>query len=313
MKPRDLRCTSRAPRAAFLVASAVACVSAQAPTSVIDDASPLYRAAVLLGGRYAVAVTYEDPILQRPEDMLLTGNNPDSPISYEPRMKHLRVPDDLTPNRTPKLDGGALGKLLEAYHASNPDGIRFKILETTYGLHVVPDTVLDLTGKPVRATTPLDATITVPEGERMATEHLKAISDAVERASGVHLLLIDEWVDQYYAANGLSPAKNVLVPILLGWSGPEAKLPYSFVWGAAGVSGRQALLSLLDTSATTLVWHVNCHPHPVPGKSMCMFNVVPLRVPITGPDGVVHQQELAFDRCVKCPRLPAPRPQTQRQ
>jgi len=305
---KDLRLAVCISPAVLIACTTAASLCAQPPTPVIDGSAPLFRAAVQLGGRYAVAVTYEDPILLWHGDILLTGNNPESAVSYEARAQHLQVPEELTPGVTPKLNGEAIGKLLDAYHSANPDGRRFKVLETGYGLHILPDTVRGQGGLPVPATTPLDATVTVPGGERMATEHLQALSDAVARASGIHLILNDGWVDQYYAANGLMPSKNVLVPLLLGQGGDAAKRPYSFVWGGSNVTGREALLSLLGGSATTLAWYVTCHPHPTPGRGYCMLSVTPLRVPFTGLDGVAHERELGFDRCNKCPPLPPPPP-----
>jgi hypothetical protein len=138
----------------------------------------------------------------------------------------------------------------------------------------------------------------------MAGEHLDALYDAVAHASNVNLTKFWPSFDQYYAANGLSPSMSILIPLRARQIGDAAKRPYSFAWGASDVTAREALLSLLNNSATTMAWYVTCHPNPTPGLGSCMFSVVPLKVSVTGPDGSPEEKDLSFDRCVKCPALP---------
>ena len=246
--------------------------------------------------------------MTRREDMILTGIRPNVPMAYESRSRTVRIPSDLIPARTQKLDAAALGSLLDSYHRDNPDAPQFSVRETRYGLHIIPTLLRGDEGQVVRAVTPLDAIVTVPVGDRMASGHLAALSAAVNAAAGIKTLLIDDSVDSYYAANGLALPRRVLARLLTGSGGEEAKRPYVFRWGASGVPAREALLSLLEGSASTLTWYVTCHPSPDPANRLCNFSVVPLTVVVVGPDGKASKRSLAYDRCTKCPPLGPPPP-----
>ncbi len=272
-----------------------------------ESAAGLCLAADVVGGRYAVAVTCEDPILLRRDAMALTGTHPERAMSYRKVEQAFVVPEELSPGITPKLSSASLVKLLDAYYRANPDGPRYRILESSYGFHLVPESVRDERGQLVRATTVLDAIITVPREVRTPSDHLQAIGEAVTRASGFKLDASGSMTaDLLYAANGVVPTKMTLIR---AYSGDEAvKLPYSFPWGVSGVSGREALLSFLDKSATTLTWRLHCNPHPEPAKSLCWLWTEALVATVTGPDGTPERKTLSYDRCVTCPPLGRPFP-----
>jgi hypothetical protein len=285
---------------------------AQAPLDpeVVNHPSPLFEAAQRLGGRYAVPVTYEDAILLRKDETVLTGVDPGNPWSYEARIRPITIPWELTPTVTPKLNKAALGKLIDAFYATNPNGPRFRIEESKHGWHILPDSVRDERGQFVSAVTPLDAVVSVPAAERLVEDHLGALVDALTRATGIEINQFTPDCNRFYAANGLMPPKALgLAPEL---STLEAKRPYSFSWGANGVTGRGALRSLLEGSATTLAWYVTCHSQPAHGKSVCGLSVVPLVVTVTGADGRPERRSLTYDRCTKCPPLPPPPPAARR-
>jgi hypothetical protein len=213
-----------------------------------------------------------------------------------------------------------MDKLLDAYHSDNPNAPRFRVIASGYGFHIVPADVRDENGDWSRAITPLDSIISVPEEDRMASEHMKAIVEATARASGIRLgLYLGPPFNGLYAANGLTIARNqpviphdpkVPVPeIPLEW-----KRPYMFRWGASQVSARDALISLLSGSATTLRWGVGCGPNPDRAKTECTLIIDPIEVKVPGPDGQPAMQQLQFDRCLRCPPLPAlPAPAAQKR
>jgi hypothetical protein len=189
----------------------------------------------------------------------------------------------------------------------------------------VPESVRGDSGQFVRAKTPLDAAVSVPVGERLADEHLNLLAEALTRASGIEVQLIAPNCNGLYAANGLIPPKLLTLGIPPGSAiesspgippgqfSPEARRPYSFSWGATGVTGREALLSLLEGSASTLSWRVNCHSLPANGKSHCWLNIGPLQTTVLGFDGRPEKRTLSYDRCTKCPPLPPPPPTGRRQ
>ena len=271
---------------------------------------PLNRAAWDLEGRYATVVTYEDPILLARDDMVIgPGVNEGNPRAFAAGFNLFALPAHLTPAQTPKLNATALGGALDLYHRLNPNGPRFRVLETGYGLHIVPDTVRDQTGARVPALSILDTPIAVPTRRRTAQEHLRALSDAAAAASGVKVGLTSLSLDGDYAYNGLAPNQG----IALGTD--EEKRPFSFEWGApTTVPARQALVSLLEGSSTTLTWWLWCFPASQPENRVCLLTVAPLSVNVMGEDGTVRSRKMIlYDRCTKCPPLPpAPPPGPQR-
>lgn len=142
----------------------------------------------------------------------------------------------------------------------------------------------------------LDTVITVPRAEpRLVAEHIQAICGAVKAATGVRLANSYLYIDQAYAHNGLVPDRNTLFS-----QSQEARRPYSFSWGASAVPARDALISLLQGSATTIVWDMLCDPFG------CALNLTPLTVTVTGPDGRSRPQLLRDDRCTNCRPLRPP-------
>jgi hypothetical protein len=268
---------------------------------------PLAEAADALQARYAMVVTYEDPTLLNREDMELHGSDESLRGAFLPRRGRFALPDELTPQRRPNLTADALAVLLGSFHAANPDGPHFRLLQTQYGFHIVPDTIRDQGGSRVKGTSILDAVVSVPHGLRTAGGHINAVCDAVAKATGVRILRSDAYTDQFYAFNGLVPDMNTLL------SGTQQALQaYSFPWGASGVPARDALVSLLQGSATTLTWRMMCGPSTMPQNRECALNLHPMTVIVAGPDGQPAKRLLQYDRCARCPPLSQPRVVLQR-
>lgn len=264
---------------------------------------PLSRVAWALEHRYATVVTYEDPVLLSRDDMYAAPGD-ENPRLFGAGFGLFFLPADLTPQKTPKLTAAALGEAVDLYHQLNPSGPRFRVLETHYGLHIVPDSVRDQTGARAPSRPVLDTPITVPVGLRTASGHLNAFRDAVAAASGIRVLLNAEVFDEDYAYGGLVPHQAVT---LLGTD--EEKRPYSFEWGVpAPVPARDALISLLEGSATTLKWYVWYSPAPRPEDRSFLLGIDAMSVEVAGEDGKVHLKRLRYDRCTKCPPLPQPMP-----
>jgi hypothetical protein len=285
---------------------------AQAGPSAVPPESayrPLQEAARLIENRYAVAVTYEDPTLLRRDDMRLIGTDENLPRAFVPSPGLLALPARLTPELTPKLTAKALQEVIDLFHQLNPQGPTFRLTETRYGFHIVPDSVRDENGGRVASPPILGVHITVPEALRTAAGHLAALADAVSKTSGVKMILNDEYVDQFYALNGYVPDKNA---DLFGTD--EEQRRFSFTWGiATATPARDALISLLENSATTITWQFRCTPNAKPENRECVMNLSPIQVAVTGEDGQPTKKLLLFDRCAKCPPLPpAPPPAPQR-
>ena len=262
------------------------------------SARPFRDVALILEHRYATPVTYEELIAGWPGDMeIRTGAR--GPVAFA-KGGAFGLPEELTPARTPKLDESSLQTALDFVLRLNPDGPRFRILKSRYGLHIIPDTVRNREGAIVQASSPLDAVVSVPEEQRLPSAHVRAICAAVKAATGVMLRLIDPSTDGYFLPNGLHPPQSLAI------LAEDRQRPYMFQWGASAVSGRDALISLLDHSATTLSWHFACSTATALPEPDCFLYLEPISVEVTGPNGEVTHQRITYDRCTA--NCPPPRP-----
>lgn len=271
-------------------------------------------AALLLEARYAKPVTYEDPVWQWRGDAYVAGHDENAPMSLALKNRQLFLPDRLTPAETSLLDAALVGRVLDAYHSQNAADTHYKVTTSRLGLHIIPTQFHNASGQLVPAGTLLDAYIRVPEGRRMASDHLQALRDAVTASAGTSLEGSgnDRWLDNFYAAGGLVPPKFATKVLT-----KEEQEPYSFVWGASTMTARDALLSLLDSSATTLSWRLLCQPSAKQRDRFCVLNVVPLQVPAIAADGnplldaagKPKMRSVSYDRLREPPKsIPRPAP-----
>jgi len=289
-------------RATLTIALLLSAVcAAQTPVAMGSNqrtsARPVYDAVEVLQSRYAVPITYEDPILLSRGDMESWISDESNPMAFFPKRGVSALPEALVPARTPRLDSAALGSMLDLLHQVNADGPHFRILESKYGFHVAPVTSHDAGGHRVSSSSILDVNITVPEERRMPSEHFVAVCKAVAVSSGIHVDPDGQYMDQWFALNGLIPPK------VISAAGEEQKRQFSFAWGAQAMTARDALISLLEQSATTLSWRVLCQPSTVPQNRACTLNLGPIQIATTGPCGEPTQKALSYDRCTKCPPL----------
>jgi hypothetical protein len=279
-------------------------VSAPAPDGsvVIESGRPLDEATRILADRYGVPITYEDPKWQWNEDLIIgkwiTGDLP-----------KFILPGGLYPEKTPTAESAAQ-KMVEADNSQNRQGLRFRVQKSRRGLHILPSQFHSASGDLVPATSILDVSVNVPAAERMASEHLRAICDAVGRITGVRLLIGAPLggLDSLFAANGvIAPRDVILRP-------PEERKMYSFLWGSSGSNARDAISALLEGSATTLRWFLRCDPALMGDPRFCVLNLRPLMKRVTTEDGKLRPGSnwMVFDRAakppVRAPAIPAPAP-----
>jgi len=256
---------------------------------------PLEEAARFLEAEYHAPVTYEDPLWLWAGDSVVRGSDPDSPMARWLWDRKLNLPQETSRAEGGKLDAALVQRVIDAYHAQNPADARFKVIESSLGLHIVPGSAHDGSGRMVAVTALLDTVISVPEAARMPSEHFEAICQAVTDASGVKVTNGQQWMDQFFAPNGAAP-RRFAAQILSA----QEKEPYSFRWGATGMSARAALVDLLRTSATTLSWALMCHPNLKRQNSECVLNLTPIVIAVTGDDGKPDRKSISFDRCGDC-------------
>jgi hypothetical protein len=282
-------------RSLFAVARMVLIVICAQPAGaqqVFEGRGPLVNAADLLERIYATPVTYESPqpLWEGAVDFYRTRNMPDGTRGAWPRQHSLIMPDGVNPEAVPVLTLAIVQKVVDAYNQQNPDQPRFRVLESRLGFHIVPSQVHDVSGKLVPATNPLDTVISVPRASRTAFEHLNAILDAVKAASGIPLIYPDRHFNNYYAANSY---------IVRNLPPTDAERPYMlFEWGVSDVSARDALISLMDGSSSTMSWRLSCGGMGWQNKT-CGFGISAL---IIGES----RTTVFLDRCTNCAPIPVP-------
>lgn len=262
-------------------------------TNTITWYYPLWRAAELLQSRYARVVTYEGPTtwLWR-ETLDLLGHMKDGREIFRAKEHALVLPEELTGELTskpaPVLNLELVSKVVAAYNRQNPGFPRYGVLESKLGFHIVPVEVPDETGRYVPATNLLDTRVSVPVAQRTASEHLKAICDAVSVSTGRPLVINGpSSFDGYFGANGYQLPK--------ARTGRER--PYIlFEWGIQDVKARDALINLLEGSCTTMRWLFVCELTPPLDKTRCHITMNPL---------TVAGRNQAFDRCANFRFIPA--------
>jgi len=274
--------------AAILMAAQAAALGAQtlsrdAPTfagSTITSSRPLSDAADVLQARYGVPVTYEDPPWAWGGDQETKVLAPNHKGILIPRARTIPFASGLSPDQTATIDV-ALLRVLEDYHEQG-DAPRFRIARSSYGLHLIPETVRDAGGVAAAAKNPLDSIVTVPKGARTASGHFVAICAAAGRAAVLPLQCsiagLDNWLERLFGAPGGT----------VDWAAPHSASAEggALDWGASGVSARDALIDLLSHSATTFTWRLYCQPG-AKASDFCVVNL--MRV-----------QSLEFDRCKDC-------------
>jgi hypothetical protein len=235
-------------------------ITAGRPLSEVAD---LIQVRMAVQGRTDKVITYEDPILMWKGDV--TQSSGSSTIS--PKSRTFSIPDELNADQLPELTMELLQKTLGAYHRGT-DGPRFRVFSSGMGFHIVPTEVRDSTGGLVSISPLLDTSIIVPIESRAPSGHFRAICDALAQASGIKIIAGAMWMDQSFAPNGIVPARTREL------SENEKKQVY-FAWGA-DTSAREAIMSLIEPSATTLRWDVRCAVDS--GGRNCVMNLNPISI-----------------------------------
>jgi hypothetical protein len=252
------------------------------PPSAVSLAGPGDSAVDRLQSSFAKIVTYEDPVWVWRGELV--------PERFTPKNR----PTDLWPvNRTFVMPAAAnppadlateVGKMLDAYHQTG--GPRFEVRTSKLGLHIVPVLSHDEAGNLVAAKNVLDAYVTVVTEQRTAYRHLQALIDAIGIATGVTITggaaFPDGWGYEFDPDRG------------------------KFSWGANSATGREALIDLLDRSATSFSWRLLCRTgQDASHDHTCLLDVPPIVVNVTDTTGKLKRTSLLFDRCGKCPPLPS--------
>jgi hypothetical protein len=268
----------------FLLAGAASAQSGQ-----IAGPRPLRDAAERLQSAWGRAVTYEEPLWRHPSDASMEGDP--LRLNVGPRFRSLILPAAALQSRGRAEDAAHLKGLVDAFNAGNAP-LAFGVLETAWGLHIVPVRSKDARGAGAPAPSLLETHVTISSQRRWPMLHVAAIAQAVSSSSGVR-------VESSSGTMGFGVNQLFL---------QEQSSP-TIEWGAPGpMKARDALLDLLSKSATTLSWQFNCQPASPNTTEFCVLSVDPIRVQTRDSTGKVSRTVLAFDRCVRCKPLGPPPP-----
>ncbi len=255
------------------------------PTNIVILAGPTDNAVDRLEASFGKVVSYEDPV------WVWRGDLAPERFNHRPHRLEPVTPTFVMPAlASPPADlATEVGKMLAAYHQTG--GPRFEVRTSKLGLHIVPALSRDENGQMVAAKNVLDAYVSVPAEQRRAYQHFYALCDAIGLATGITI------------THG--PA------FPQGWDYEFNPDKTAFSWGASGLTGREALIDLLDRSATSFTWRLFCwtgqdavHDHA------CLLDAHEVEVSITDANGKLKKTALLFDRCGKCPGLlPGLKPQ----
>ena len=140
----------------------------------------------------------------------------------------------------------------------------------------------------------MDSQVEVPAENRTPLEHLEALAKAAGTAAGIRVFGSNAYVNAYFGVN------QYLAP--MGGYRPEDRQYLAFDWGAKGTTAREALVSLLSRSCSTLTWRANCKHNALrEGENGCFWNVIAV---MTGEP----PHALQCDRCTGMRMLPTTTP-----
>jgi hypothetical protein len=232
------------------------------PQVIADKITPMEYAADVLEHMYLKPVTYEDPILSWSGDIGQVPNGIGKMLNI-PKRRSFEMPIEAHPSKTPTLDVGLLKRVVDAYQ-DQTDGPRFRVESSRWGLHLIPDQVRDRSGRFVGAINFLDTFISIPVEKRTPARHFQAICDAINASMviGVKLLFAPQYLDAYFSQIRISRFPT------------EAEMEQiSFSWGIEQMTARDALIDLLEQSASTMTWRLLCDTQP-----SCALNIVSTEV-----------------------------------
>lgn len=292
----DQRTLAKAAIAALL-SQTIFFLQALSPSNskVITSGRPLSEAARLLEGIYAKPVTYEDPLLMWRGDIGWSSSG--AGVNLHPKDRSFSLPVEFGEQKPPTLDLALVERILDAYHTQT-DGPRFRVISSRWGLHIVPSQARNISGQWISIKPLLDSRINIEVESRTPYAHFAALCDAVTDSAGIEIKAAAPWLDQNFAPNGLIPPR-------IGTLTDEEKKQISFTWGVKGKIARDALISLIELSATTLTWDLRCSTEP--SDRYCRLNLGPIQLPIANPYGLQLRKSLIWDRYKERPLTYLPR------
>lgn len=258
----------------------------------ISSGHPLAVLADMLEERYGKVVSYEDPMIVWRGDLMVRRNDENAKWGVIPKTRELVLPYDITNANRPALELGTLSGIVSLYGESNGDGPRFRVSSSWLGLHMIPDVVRNSDGIMKPAVNPLDLAINVSIEKRLPSEHFEAICAALSEEIGIEIKPNAQFLNQHYVPNGRYVPKDY---------DRSERGKYCIAWGTEGnQKARDAILSLIKGSGTTLTWRLMFVSSAAPEDRFWVFNLLPLKIIVVDRDGREQRTILEYDRCNQC-------------
>lgn len=164
---------------------------------VVESARPVAKAMVILEDRYQQPITYEEgPYIYQDdvEDLTVAANAPRRILAPKRwRIEsEIRLPSNVTKPELVSLINRFLRSATQSRGLSRDS---FRVLQSNYGLHVVPTQVRDFGGAETPVTALLDVQITLLTSRTDLYSVLRSFCDAVSEATGAKVSLAPVSVD----------------------------------------------------------------------------------------------------------------------
>lgn len=247
------------------------------PPAPITSGRPLADVIQLLQARFARPVTYEEPVWVHADDLqLMDPVRPARGLMLKRRTLDLSVVPGLAAAR--KLDRGLVEAVTTAYVNQNSTPV-FRVESSSHGLHVIPSSSRDAAGNISPQPALLDTVISIPaQTFQKVDSALEEICKAVGAAAAVRIDL------------SLRPMGSGFSQLY------DAGRPPAFSWEVDNQPARDAMVSLLERSATTFTWRFLCSAGKEPDEHFCVLGVVPLELTVRDRSGRQVKRRLQYDR-----------------
>lgn len=185
----------------------------------VEGARPIAKAMVMLESRYAQPITYEEgpyAYTGDVEDVTVAENAPRRILA--PRRWRIDAKMLLPENATKADLIGLVNSFLHTAAQDRGMSESFRVLQSSYGLHVVPTKVRNREGQETAVMPVLDVRLTVPRQSGDQYSLLQSLCHEVSQATGVDVILATIPPDfiKRTATIGAEndPARDVLIRVL---------------------------------------------------------------------------------------------------
>ena len=176
---------------------------------IVDEARPVAKAMALLSSRLGWNITYEEPVYLNADDLLVV-RNADRRTTL-PRPGRVWLPDEVMMATAQEDPVAFLESVIGTEETSRGRVKRFKVLRSELMFHVVPDQVLDASGRWQKVVPILDTRIAISHGAVSLSEFLEILCTNLSAA--VPTKVITGRIPNGLEAQTMVPAQERTAPV----------------------------------------------------------------------------------------------------